>query len=499
MSSKIEKNDKTRPLVKETVSITLFFSDMIAMSLSFILAIFTAQFLKDLILPEIYNKPLADYKMIHDLFFVWMCPVVLYIFFTKGHYTQRVPWWSQVQNILSICLIALIMDGFIRSALDMSFSRLLIGLSWVYVLFLTLAGRQIVYAISRGKGVWRIPTIVIGDTNTITDTLFAFSADRYTGYNIHTVALHNNEGDEELNFNSIPAQYKDIDVIKEKIDYYSYVSEHLDNFFVISLENFRGEERDELINALTQLKALYAIIPPVSRVSLFEMEPRYFFGYDIMLLHAKTSILSPTGRFIKRSMDIIASSIALLLLSPIMLVVMACLKVEGQGGSCFYGGYRIGKNGRKFRCWKFQSMEPNSDHLLHELLERDPVAKSEWEEFRKLKQPDPRVTTKTARIIRKTSIDELPQLWNVFIGDMSLVGPRPILDDEVELFGETINLYHQVSPGITGLWQVSGRSDATFDRRVYWDGWYVRNWSIWGDIVILIRTLRVVLCGSGAY
>ncbi len=496
MSPIAEKKEKKRTLVKKRVSSTLIFSDIISMILSFVFAVFTALFLKDLILPEIYNKPLSDYSAIQDLFFVWMCPIVLYIFFSKGHYTQRVPWWSQVQNILSICLIAFIMDGFIRFALDMSFSRLLIGFSWVYVFFLTLIGRQIVYAVSRGKGIWRISTVIIGDIDTVTDSLFAFSADKYTGYDIRTVILDDNK---DLNFNSTPSQYGSIEVIKGQIDYQSYIEENIDSFFVISLENFRGEERDKLINTLTDLKALYAIVPPVSRVSLFEMEPRYFFGYDIMLLHAKTSILSPTGRLIKRLMDISASAIALLLLSPIMLTVMACLKLEGQGGSCFYGGYRIGRNGKKFKCWKFQSMEPNSDHLLHELLERDPQAKADWEEFRKLKQPDPRVTTKTARIIRKTSIDELPQLWNVLIGDMSLVGPRPILDDEVELFGETINLYYKVSPGITGLWQVSGRSDASFDRRVYWDGWYVRNWSLWGDIVILIKTLRVVLYGSGAY
>ncbi|PCK00432.1 MAG: hypothetical protein COA45_01240 [Zetaproteobacteria bacterium] len=493
-----KKSEKTRPLVKETISITLFFSDMIAMSLSFILALLTAQFLKDLIFPGIYNKPLSDYTMIRDLFFVWMCPIVLFLFFTKGHYTQRVPWWSQVQNVLSVCLMALIMDGFIRFALDMSFSRLLIGLSWVYVFFLTLTGRQIVYAIARKKNIWRIPTILIGDINTITDVLFAFNADLYTGYDIKTVSLRDREAAKGLDMSAIPAQYKDINVIHGKINYHEYIQQNIDHFFVISLETFRGEERDELINALTELKALYAIVPPVSRVSLFEMEPRYFFGYDIMLLHAKTSIFSPMGRFLKRTMDIGIASAALICLSPVILSVMALLKIEGQGGSFFYGGYRIGRNGNKFKCWKLQSMEPNTDHLLHELLERDPEAKAQWEEFRKLRD-DPRVTTKTARIIRKTSIDELPQLWNVIIGDMSLVGPRPILDEEVPLFGDAIKHYYQVRPGITGLWQVSGRSDASFDRRVYWDGWYVRNWSVWGDIVIMIKTLRVVLGGSGAY
>jgi lipopolysaccharide/colanic/teichoic acid biosynthesis glycosyltransferase len=143
-------------------------------------------------------------------------------------------------------------------------------------------------------------------------------------------------------------------------------------------------------------------------------------------------------------------------------------------------------------------MEPDSDQLLEKLLAEDPAAREEWERYRKLKN-DPRVTTRTARLIRKASIDELPQLWNVLVGDMSLVGPRPILENEVAYFGESLNEYLQVRPGITGLWQVSGRNETSFERRVYWDSWYVRNWSIWGDIVILLKTLSVVVTGRGAY
>ncbi|MGH1376359.1 MAG: exopolysaccharide biosynthesis polyprenyl glycosylphosphotransferase [Alphaproteobacteria bacterium] len=493
-----QENQKVRPLVKETISVTLIFTDIIAMSLSFILALFTAEFLKDTLQPNIYNKPFSDYTNIHDLFFIWMCPIILLTFFQKGHYTQRVPWWSQVHNVLKICIIAFIIDGFTRFAFDMSFSRLLIGLSWIYVFFLTLAGRQIIYLIARRKGLWRIPTIVIGDVETLTDVLHAFSTDHYTGYKVETVCVRDNKKS-TLDLETVPKKYDSINIETNVTDYKTYIQNNIDHFFVIALENFRGQERDNIIQTLTQKKALYAIVPPVSRVSLFEMEPRYFFGYDIMLLHAKYPILSIKGRFMKRSTDIALAVTALLLLSPIMLIAGIMLKAEGQGGSIFYGGYRIGKNGKKFKCWKFRSMEPDSDHLLHELLKNDPQANADWEAYRKLKQPDPRVTTKTARIIRKTSIDELPQLWNVIRGDMSLVGPRPILENEFDLFGDSIQEYLRVRPGITGLWQVSGRNDTTFERRIYWDGWYVRNWSFWGDIVIMIKTLRVVLGGSGAY
>jgi lipopolysaccharide/colanic/teichoic acid biosynthesis glycosyltransferase len=144
-------------------------------------------------------------------------------------------------------------------------------------------------------------------------------------------------------------------------------------------------------------------------------------------------------------------------------------------------------------------MQPNSDYLLEELFVKDPQAKADWEKYRKIMGADPRVTTKTARIIRKLSLDELPQIWNVLKGDMSLVGPRPILEEEKHYFGDRLHEYAAARPGITGLWQVSGRNETSFERRVYLDTWYVRNWSLWGDIVILLKTLQVVVSRAGAY
>jgi len=143
-------------------------------------------------------------------------------------------------------------------------------------------------------------------------------------------------------------------------------------------------------------------------------------------------------------------------------------------------------------------MEPDSDHLLQEYLNSNPELRQDWETYRKLPR-DPRVTTKTARLIRKLSLDELPQLWNIFVGDMSLVGPRPILEDETGYFNEnTLKDYLSIRPGLTGLWQVSGRNKTSFRRRVYWDSWYVRNWSLWGDLIILIKTPIVLLTRKGA-
>jgi Undecaprenyl-phosphate galactose phosphotransferase WbaP len=182
--------------------------------------------------------------------------------------------------------------------------------------------------------------------------------------------------------------------------------------------------------------------------------------------------------------------------SPIIFLISIMVKLDTKG-PVFYGHTRIGIGGRKFKAWKFRTMVPNANQVLDEYLDNNPDLRKEWEETFKL-QNDPRVT-RSGKILRKLSLDELPQLWNVIIGEMSLVGPRPIVDDEIRYYGDRFDLYSFVMPGITGLWQVSGRSDTSYEGRVSLDEYYVRNWSIWMDIYILARTISVVLLRKGAY
>jgi undecaprenyl-phosphate galactose phosphotransferase len=150
-----------------------------------------------------------------------------------------------------------------------------------------------------------------------------------------------------------------------------------------------------------------------------------------------------------------------------------------------------------FGCLKFRSMVPDADEILKRRLDDDPDARTEWEQGFKLKD-DPRITPIGA-FLRRTSLDELPQLWNVLKGEMSLVGPRPIIEEELERYGDQVGYYLETRPGITGLWQISGRNNTSYDDRVALDSWYVRNWSLWYDLVILVKTINVVVKGQGAY
>jgi exopolysaccharide production protein ExoY len=187
--------------------------------------------------------------------------------------------------------------------------------------------------------------------------------------------------------------------------------------------------------------------------------------------------------------------VALILLAPVMAAIALAIRVSGAG-PVIYGHTRIGHSGRAFRCLKFRSMRPGSDGDLDDLLRIDPVARAEWHEQRKLER-DPRVD-RLGHFLRKSSLDELPQFWNVLKGEMSIVGPRPITADEAVRYGRHFAAYKSVRPGLTGIWQVSGRSDASYSRRVALDVAYIRNWSLSRDIDIALRTVRVVLVGRGA-
>jgi len=201
-------------------------------------------------------------------------------------------------------------------------------------------------------------------------------------------------------------------------------------------------------------------------------------------------------RVVKRVLDVALVLLSSPLLLLLTLVIAAAIRIDSPG-PIFFSHRRIRGHGAFFTMWKFRTMCVNSAELLDEYLAADPQARSEWQRMHKLRN-DPRVTA-FGRFLRRTSLDELPQLWNVLTGAMSLVGPRPIVAAEVEKYGDYFADYCMVKPGITGLWQVSGRSGTGYQQRVQLDRKYVRRWSLRGDLVILARTPRSVIRQVGAY
>ena len=206
-------------------------------------------------------------------------------------------------------------------------------------------------------------------------------------------------------------------------------------------------------------------------------------------------LAGPVGGKFKRIFDVVMALAALIVLFPLMLAVAIAVKIASPGPVIFRHE-RIGYNGKSFKCFKFRSMVTNSAEVLRALLENDAEARAEWESTHKLRN-DPRITS-IGNILRVSSLDELPQLFNVLLGEMSLIGPRPIVKAELRHYGHDIAYYQSARPGVTGLWQVNGRSDVDYPTRVGFDVSYVTGWSFGLDIEILFKTIGVVLSREGS-
>jgi len=237
------------------------------------------------------------------------------------------------------------------------------------------------------------------------------------------------------------------------------------------------------------------VIPAMRGVPLHGTDMSHFFSHEVAMLRMRNNLRRWPARLTKRIFDTVSALALLILLSPIMLLIGVLIRQDG--GPALFAHPRIGKRGRVFNCYKFRTMVVDAEQQLEHLLQQRPELRAQWESERKLRH-DPRVS-RLGYFLRKSSLDELPQLINVIRGEMSLVGPRPVVRTELPRYGDQVGYYLMVRPGMTGLWQVSGRNDVDYDSRVYLDSWYVKNWSLWYDLIILLKTVKVVLKRTGAY
>lgn len=235
-------------------------------------------------------------------------------------------------------------------------------------------------------------------------------------------------------------------------------------------------------------------IPRINDISTISTNVRDFGG--ILGFSSTHNLTKPISLFWKRVIDIFLLLISSPITVPLVLIVSLAVKISSPG-PIFYGHKRTGKNGNEFKCWKFRSMVIDADKQLEKILAENPEMRAEWEKDRKFTN-DPRVT-KIGKFLRKTSIDEIPQFFNVLTGEMSFIGPRPVTEPELAKYGSKAEFILSVQPGLSGMWQISGRSDTGYEERVTLDSYYIQNWSVWLDIWIIIKTIYVVLRGKGAY
>lgn len=462
----------------------LLCSDMLALALTAVLA-HTLMLLTGSSAADGVNGALAP---------LYLAPLALVIFWTQGHYSKRKPYAREVREVLHACAGLLLAQVALAFFSGWEMPRLLPLVQWILTPALLLSLRAILKFSMLRHGSWSRPMVIVGTGANARETARVFEAERLMGY--HLIAFLDLPGSaptvtqyHDRRGRSVPCLHlgAQIDITLKQLG-----SPHV----VLALDQGGMESSEMLIQQLNRDCPNLQIVPSLRGLPLHGMSLNHFFAHDIMVLGMRNNLAQRGPQMLKRAFDLFCSAMLLAMTSPLFLWVAIQVKLGG-GGGVFFGHMRIGQNGVPFPCYKFRTMAVNADVLLKELLANDPAAREEWERDFKLKN-DPRVT-KIGRFLRKTSLDELPQLWNVFKGQMSLVGPRPVVKAELERYGDQLEYYLEARPGITGLWQTSGRNDVSYETRVNLDAWYVKNWSLFTDLVILIRTVKVLLVKDGAY
>lgn len=265
---------------------------------------------------------------------------------------------------------------------------------------------------------------------------------------------------------------------------------------IMAVPGLPEEKLKRLLYSIQHLTDTIVFTPGLVGSPLGSVEISTLFVEQLTVIKSKNNLSRWYNRWVKFAFDMVVTAIGTILISPMFLALCICVAIDNKG-KVIFAHQRVGRNGKLFSCYKFQTMIPNAQQVLEEYLKNDPQARLEWETNFKLSN-DPRVT-KLGAVLRKTSLDELPQIFNVLKGEMSLVGPRPVVQAELAKYGDNKKEYLMVRPGITGMWQASGRSDTTYEERVAMDTWYVRNWSLWIDLKYLYRTFAAVISKKGAY
>ncbi len=397
-------------------------------------------------------------------------------FSSHEHYEHRLPFRAECQDVARGTGFAIMLTATAAFLLALGIPRVPVVAAAVAFPLSLLLLRHVARRGLSAAGLWRMNVVVVGEGAWSTQVEDALRRERGLGYDVvahvSTSALRNGGAGTGV---------------------WSQLLAHHDAQLLVLAHDTEGRLPPSLIANLVRERVPYALLPKLDGLPMVGARHTSL-GQETVMLSYRNNLRKPIARAIKVAFDLAAASAALVVLAPVLLIIAAVVGLDG--GPVFYAHTRVGARGRVFRCLKFRSMVPDSEAALQALFARDPAAAEEWAHTHKLRR-DPRVTWIGA-ILRKTSLDELPQLLNVLRLEMSLVGPRPIVSLEIPKYAEDIAYYYETRPGITGLWQVSGRSDTTYAQRVRLDSFYVKNWSIWQDFSIIARTIPAVVSGRGA-
>ena len=421
----------------------------------------------------------------------WIVFPSLYIFFLNmGQlYSRRRPFYKEVEQLFKASCYGTLAVIFILyvSRIAAHTSRFFVGAFGILAFLLLTLLRFSMKNFLQHRQLLQVPVIIIGAGKTAELLVKTLRNDPGMGYKIIGL-LEDNKVQKGI--------LEDYPVLGGFADAEKIIQETGVKRVFVAAPGLEDHALGMLIYRIQPLVENMGVITNLVGVPTGTVEVESIFSEKLLILRLKNNLARPFNRLIKSVVDYILTIIGTILISPILLFIVAWIYYDSPGPVIFKH-IRIGKNGKAFPCYKFRSMCLDADAKLVELLANDPAAREEWERDFKLKN-DPRIT-KSGAFLRKTSLDELPQIFNVLRGEMSLVGPRPIIQKELARYGEFVDDYLMVKPGITGMWQVNGRSDTTYEERVQMDSWYVRNWNVWLDFMLLWRTIKAVFKCEGAY
>lgn len=502
-----QRGTSTRYTIAKSVKLhaaILMAGDLIIFGISFMIAFAVAFVAQDSLL---INESLLggrNWGMLADVArfkqFVAATLIAVLLFLAFGHYTRRRPFWDELHDTTKLILIFAAVEATITFLAGWRMPRWWLIGTWLVAIPLIPLGRYFIKKTLMQIGWWGRPTVIIGYGRNARDTAEAMDEEPALGFRVAAFLVppaawcHICSGAETVPA-SIAIKGRSIPVrrLGESPEVVLKIlgTPHV----VVALESDDLWEVSKLLLGKDLPYSSLNIVPSIRGLPLMGMDMLHLFKHEVMMLRVQNNLARHIPQRIKRLFDLVVSCALALLLALPMLVVAMTIRLSGPG--VLFGHTRIGKNGKPFKCYKFRTMVPNASQVLNALLESDPVAREEWERDFKLRK-DPRITA-VGTFLRKTSLDELPQLWNVIQGEMSLVGPRPVTEAELHKYGARKEFFLEARPGITGLWQVSGRNDVSYEERVRLDAWYARNWQLWFDLVILLKTVKVVLTGKSAY
>jgi Undecaprenyl-phosphate galactose phosphotransferase WbaP len=384
------------------------------------------------------------------------------------------------RHVFSVCatvaILAVLAVGFQIGDL---LSRLMLLLTFLGLLFVAPFAQYLARRELERLKLWGRPVIVLGYANTGAESVDLLEREWGLGYRPVAVGLFDNHSI------SSGREYRATayaDTLAEAMD---VGHRRKIDTCIFAMPYTRREQLADMVRIASDGFQHIVVIPNLRGVTNSAVVARDLSG--TLALEAKR---------LKRALDLFGAVVGGFVISPLLVTIAVLIKIDSPGPVLF-GHRRLGARDEHFLCWKFRTMHIDAERMLNECLQRHPDLQAEWEQNHKLRD-DPRVT-RIGRFLRRTSLDELPQLWNVLRGEMSLAGPRPIVDAEVSKYGKDYELYRRIRPGMSGFWQVGGRSEVDYKVRVAMDSYYVRNWSVWLDVIILVRTVKIVLLGLGAY